>query len=67
MNTEEIGNWAGIVWNALSNGGAMTIKDIKKETKLREKDIFAGIGWLAREGKVEFVELPGVGEACRLV
>ena len=28
------------------------MKGLKKVTKLKEKEIFAAIGWLAREGKV---------------
>lgn len=57
MNKETIGNWAGIVWQALNEDGALTIKEIKKVTKLREKDIYAALGWLAREDKVKFEEI----------
>lgn len=56
MNTEIIGTWAGLVWEALNTDGPMTIKEIKKATKLREKDIFAALGWLARESKVNFTD-----------
>lgn len=53
MNVEAIGTFAGEVWNALNDAnGALELKAIKKATKLREKEIFAAIGWLAREGKV---------------
>ncbi|MCF0181903.1 MAG: winged helix-turn-helix domain-containing protein [Muribaculaceae bacterium] len=53
MNIETIGLWAGAVWNALNDAnGALTVKGLKKATKLKEKEVYAAIGWLAREGKV---------------
>ncbi|MDR1121102.1 MAG: winged helix-turn-helix domain-containing protein [Dysgonamonadaceae bacterium] len=53
---EKIGTNAGLVWNVLSSGQS-NLKDIKKETKLLEKDLYAALGWLAREGKVDFNEV----------
>ena len=54
MNTEVIGTWAGLVWNALNEKDVVVgLKQLKKETKLKDKEVFAAIGWLAREGKVE--------------
>ncbi len=53
MNVETIGLWAGEVWTALSEAeGTLELKAIKKATKLKEKELYAAIGWLAREGKV---------------
>lgn len=52
MNVEEIGNNAGTVWQALSTADAMGLKQLKKVTKLKDKEVFAAIGWLAREGKI---------------
>ena len=52
MNTEAIGSWAGLVWNALSETDTVGIKQLKKITKLKDKEDFAAIGWLAREGKI---------------
>lgn len=53
MNVETIGLWAGAVWNALNDKeGTLGVKGLKKATKLKEKEIYAAIGWLAREGKV---------------
>ncbi len=56
MNTELIGTWAGLVWNALNEADVLGIKQIRKMTKLKEKEIIAALGWLAREGKVAFEE-----------
>ena len=52
MNTEAIGSWAGLVWNALSATDTVGLKQLKKITQLKAKEGFAAIGWLAREGKI---------------
>ena len=52
-----IGTNAGLVWRALCKAGRMSVKELKKETKLRaDKELFAAIGWLAKEGKLESEE-----------
>ena len=53
MNTEVIGVNAGTVWVALSGSEALGIKQLKKITKLKDKEVYAALGWLAREGKIE--------------
>lgn len=55
MTVEQIGTYAGEVWKAISEGNT-TLKTIKKATKLKEKEIFAAVGWLAREGKLTLSE-----------
>lgn len=53
MNTETIGTLAGKVWNALNEADALGLKQLKKAAKLKnEKELFAAIGWLARENKI---------------
>ncbi len=52
MNTDTIGLNAGAIWEALNEAEAMGIKQLKKATKLKDKELFAAIGWLAREGKL---------------
>lgn len=52
MNTDTIGISAGLVWQALNDAEAMGAKQLKKVTKLKDKELFAAIGWLAREDKV---------------
>ena len=32
------------------------MKQVKKATKLKDKELYAAIGWLAREGKLNIVE-----------
>lgn len=53
MFIEEIGNNAGLIWNALSEG-ELEVKAVKKAVKLTEKNLNLALGWLAREGKISF-------------
>jgi hypothetical protein len=52
MNVETIGANAGLIWQALAENNAASTKQLKKVTKLKDKELFAAIGWLAREGKL---------------
>lgn len=56
MNVETIGTWAGLVWNALNEADVLGVKQLKKMTKLKDKEIFAALGWLARESKITIEE-----------
>ncbi|GHT59602.1 hypothetical protein AGMMS50239_06610 [Bacteroidia bacterium] len=51
---EKIGTDAGHIWKVLDEQGAKSIKELKKLTKLTEKEIYGAIGWLAREEKLVF-------------
>jgi len=59
MLNEKFGINAGLVWNLLNEKGVMNVKDVKKGTKLTDKDLFAAFGWLAREDKISVVEKDG--------
>lgn len=56
MNTEIIGCWAGQIWQALNEADAVGLKQLQKMTKLKAKELPYGLGWLAREGKITFIE-----------
>ena len=56
MNAETIGMNAGLIWNALNEADALGTKQLKKITKLKDKETFAALGWLAREGKININE-----------
>ncbi|MCC8036865.1 MAG: winged helix-turn-helix domain-containing protein [Bacteroidales bacterium] len=58
MNVETIGTWAGTVWVALNDADVLGVKQLKKITKLKDKEVFAAIGWLARENKITITEQP---------
>lgn len=49
---EKIGTNAGKIWTLLDEAGNQNVKDLKKSVKLTDKDLYAALGWLAREGKV---------------
>jgi hypothetical protein len=51
-----IGNTAGEVWHLLSEKDEMTVTAILKEVDVPTSIAYMAIGWLAREGKLEFVE-----------
>ena len=50
--TDTFGKNAGKVWNALNKHGPLSTTSLLKNTRLTENDLFAAIGWLARENKV---------------
>ena len=54
MDISLIGTHAGAVWNVLHEKGGIDLTQLKKETKLTDKEIVAAIGWLARENKIQF-------------
>ncbi len=50
---ENAGEVAGLVWNALNEGGSMNVKDLKKAAKVKtEKELYLALGWLLREDKL---------------
>lgn len=58
MNIESIGTWAGEVYKALEaeDTRILSLKQIKKATKLRKDQLMAAFGWLGREGKILITE-----------
>ncbi|RXE72525.1 hypothetical protein ED352_00560 [Muribaculaceae bacterium Isolate-002 (NCI)] len=58
MNVEVIGAWAGLVWNALADAQTLGVKQLKKITKLKEKELYAALGWLGRENKITIQDDP---------
>lgn len=52
---ESIGKAAGIIWHTLAEAPTkVNITDIPKRTNLTSQVAYQGLGWLAREGKVEY-------------
>ena len=49
---EMAGEFAGRIWNALNETEGLTLKQIKKATKLKDKEFYMGLGWLLREDKI---------------
>ncbi len=57
MRPEEVfGVNAGKVWKALKDAGRpMTAKEIAGSSGLKITDVYAALGWLGREGKIEII------------
>ena len=53
---EMVGEFAGLIWRALEGKNALSQKEIKKATKLKDKEFYLGIGWLLREDKLNVTE-----------
>jgi hypothetical protein len=45
---------AGTIWRYLNEHGEITLSKLKQGTKLSDQLLFASIGWLAREEKLNF-------------
>lgn len=52
MLSEKAGLNAGAIWNALNGTKGLELKLLKKQTKLTDKDLYLGLGWLLREDKI---------------
>ena len=53
---ETIGQSAGQIWQYLSENGESTMTKMKKDLDLKGNFAELGLGWLAREGKVDIVK-----------
>ena len=51
---DTIGEAAGAIWSSLSADGPQTLAKLKKSVDIPADNVLAGIGWLAREGKLSF-------------
>lgn len=60
MNKFEIGCNAGILFHLISDNRDWSYEELKSASGLRDRDLNAAIGWLARENKIE-VECPAGG------
>ncbi|NLK41155.1 MAG: winged helix-turn-helix domain-containing protein [Planctomycetes bacterium] len=54
---EIVGQAAGQIWHLLANSTEpVNITDIPKRTKLTAQIAYQGLGWLAREDKIEYIQ-----------
>jgi len=51
--TTKIGGDAGRVWKTLSTWGENDVSNIAKYTRIEADEVYAALGWLAREDKIE--------------
>lgn len=52
MNREEIGAFAGPIYEALKEGKALSVAELKKATGLTADQLNMGLGWLFCEDKL---------------
>lgn len=50
----DIGTIAGKIWNELETKGARSPRNLQTALKTKSDRIYLALGWLAREGKVQF-------------
>lgn len=62
---DKIGQSAGEIYNYLNNNGESTFSKMKKELNLKSNFADLGLGWLAREDKVE-ISKKGTSVSVRL-
>ena len=51
---ESIGSVAGAIWHYLEDNNEATITKLTREIGENERKVLMGVGWLAREGKLDF-------------
>ena len=62
---DQIGTSAGAIYNYLNNNGTTTFSKMKKDLDLKSNFADLGLGWLAREDKVE-ISKKGTSVSVRL-
>jgi hypothetical protein len=53
---EEIGTAAWEIWNLLTERSELSISGVVSEINATQSTAYMGLGWLAREDKLEFVK-----------
>ena len=68
---EQLGRNAGKVWDAINQNGPMTESQLIETTSLRDYELHAAIGWLARENKIskedDIYQLMSKSEVIRII
>jgi Winged helix-turn-helix domain (DUF2582) len=53
---DQIGGAAGKIWHALHKDGPMSVAKLVESIEINRDLVMQGIGWLAREGKLQITE-----------
>ena len=51
---DNIGNVAGAIWRYLEINNEASVTKLTREVGENERTVLMGVGWLAREGKLDF-------------
>ncbi len=52
MEIIPIGENAGKLWTLLESGSEFSVNQLTSRLNMTRDDVFAAVGWLAREGKI---------------
>ena len=55
--TDGIGETAGAIWRVLDSEGSVSLTQLVKQVGEPRDAVMQGLGWLAREGKVQIEEV----------
>jgi hypothetical protein len=61
---DQIGETAGLVWNALNSKGPQSLAALKKNVKAPGDSVLMAVGWLAREDKLTLQQKGRVQLLC---
>ena len=64
MDKKFIGLNAGIIWRIISDQRKWKYSELKRKSGLPDKEMYAAIGWLAREDKIEIEHGEDEGSFC---
>jgi predicted transcriptional regulator len=53
---QQVGEAAGAVWHALADHGPLSLAKLVERVGGNRDLVMQGLGWLAREGKIEIAE-----------
>jgi len=62
---EKIGETAGKIWDTLNNNDRVGVSRLPKLVQEKDVIVYQSLGWLAREGKIEY-ERKGNGTVVSL-
>ena len=51
---DQIGNAAGKIWMTLKKNGEISLAQIPKSVDIKQPVAYQGLGWLARENKLNY-------------
>jgi len=64
--TTKIGSHAGRLWRVLDIWGTIDVVSLQRLTRLEDSDLFAALGWLAKEGKIDISRTSSQKQSMRV-
>ena len=54
---QRVGETSGLIWHSLNESGPVAMSKLPKQIDAPRELVLMGLGWLAREGKIEIEEV----------